>query len=206
MKINLQARALAGERKREKTRSALLEAAMRVIADKGAEAASIDAITKAAGLSRGGFYNYFPTLQDLIVAVAAEVSANLDREIDVSMAEVEDPCARLALAMLRFIEVGAEDPVWGWVFLRLDSTPLPSVGRARERFRREYEAGVAAGRFREVSLYAGYSLTAGSIRMCVRAILSGAPRTCAEETVQLVLIGLGLDEAEARRLCRPADR
>lgn len=202
MKINLEARALAGERKRLRTRAALVEAAMRVIAERGPEAASIDAITAAAGVSRGAFYNYFPTLQDMIVAVTTAVAAQLDHEIDASIAEVEEPAERLALAMLRFIEVGVDDPVWGWVFLKLDSTPLPSGGKARERFRREYEAGVAAGRFRPVSLYAGYSLTAGSVRMCVRAILSGAPRDCAEETVQLVLIGLGLDPAEAHRLCR----
>lgn len=202
MRINHQARALAGERKRERTRAALIQAAMRIIADRGPEAASVDAVTGAAGLSRGAFYNYFPTPQDLLVAVIGEVSANLDREIDASIAEVEEPVERLALAMLRFIQVGVEDPVWGWVFLKLESTPLPNVGRARERFRREYEAACAAGRFRQVSLYAGYALTAGSVRMCVRAIRSGAPRECAHETVEMVLIGLGLDQSEARRLCR----
>lgn len=206
MRINHEARALAGERKRERTRAALIQAAMRIIAEKGSEAASIDAVTNAAGLSRGAFYNYFPTPQDLLVAVIGEVSALLDREIDASMAEVEEPVERLALAMLRFIEVGVEDPVWGWVFLKLESTPLPSVGKARERFRREYEAGCAAGRFRQVSLYSGYALTAGSVRMCVRAILSGAPRACAHETVEMVLIGLGVDPAEARRLCLPRPR
>jgi AcrR family transcriptional regulator len=163
---------------------------------------SIDVFTAAAGVSRGTFYNYFPTLQDLIVAVTGEVAAVLDREIDATLGDVEEPSERLALAMLRFIQVGIDDPVWGWVFLKLDSTPLPSVGRARERFRREYEAGLAAGRFRQVGLHAGYSLVAGSIRMCVRAILSGAPHDCAGETVKLVLIALGLDEAEAHRLCR----
>jgi AcrR family transcriptional regulator len=204
MKVNLQARALAAERKRSRTRAALIQAAMGVIAEKGPDAPSIADFVAAAGVSRGAFYNYFPTLEALIVAVKTEVAATLDRELEAALIRVEEPAERLARAMLRFIDVGASDPVWGWVFLKLESTPLPSPGRAQERFRRDFEAGLKAGRFQPTSLYAGYSLAAGAVRMAVRAILSGAPHECGAETVRLVLIGLGLDAAEAGRVCHRA--
>lgn len=202
MKVNLEARALAAERKRSRTRAALIQAAMAVIADKGAEAASVADFVAAAGVSRGAFYNYFPTLEALLVEVKTQVAATLDREIDAALAQVEDPAERLAGAMLRFIEVGVSDPVWGWVFLRLDSTPLPPAGKARERFRREFEAGVRSRQFRPGDMHAGYNLVAGSVRMAVRAILSGSPQDCGAETVRLVLIGLGLDPREADAICR----
>lgn len=201
MKVNLEARALAAERKRMRTRAALVEAAMRLIAEQGADALTVADFVAAAGVSRGGFYNYFPTVQDLIMAVRDEIAVRLDREIAATLAEVTDPAERLARTMLRFIEMGVSDPVWGWVFLKLDSVPLPRPGTARERFRREYEAGLELGRFHAVEHYAGYSLAAGSVRMAVRAMLSGAPAGCGRETVALVLIGLGLDAAEARELC-----
>jgi AcrR family transcriptional regulator len=201
MKVNLEARALAAERKRARTRAALIEAAMKVIAERGPEAVSIADFVAAAGVSRGGFYNYFPTLPDLLAAVRDEVARRLDAEIEAALACIDDPAERLALILLRFIEMGVSDPVWGWVFLRLDSAPLPNPGTARERFRREYEAGLALGRFQEADHYAGYSLAAGAVRMAVRAMLSGAPTACGPETVRLVLMGLGLDAAEARRVC-----
>lgn len=202
MKVNLEARALSAERKRARTRAALIEAAMRLIAEQGHDALTIADFVAAAGVSRGGFYNYFPTIQDLLAAVRDEIAGRLDREIAIALAQVADPAERLAMTMLRFIEMGVSDPVWGWVFLRLESVPLPAPGTARERFRREYEAGLALGRFHEAEHYAGYSLAAGSVRMAVRAMLSGAPADCGRETVRLVLIGLGLDGAEARRICR----
>jgi AcrR family transcriptional regulator len=202
MKVNLQARALAAERKRARTRAALIEAAMRLIAERGAEAPSIADFVAAAGVSRGGFYNYFPTLQDLLAAVRNHIAQQLDGELETALAQVTDPAERLAMTMLRFIEMGVSDPVWGWVFLRLDSVPLPHPGTARERFRREYEAGLVLGRFHEAGHHAGYSLAAGSVRMAVRAVLSGAPADCGRETVRLVLIGLGLEASEALRLCR----
>jgi AcrR family transcriptional regulator len=202
MRVNLEARQLAAERKRARTRAGLIEAAMRLIADQGHEALTIADFVAAAGVSRGGFYNYFPTVQDLMMAIRDEIAQRLDREIAAALAGVADPAERLAMTMLRFIEMGVSDPVWGWVFLKLDSVPLPDPGRARERFRREYEAGLALGRFHPAEHYAGYSLAAGSARMAVRAILSGAPTDCGRETVRLVLIGLGLDTTEARRVCR----
>lgn len=201
MRVNLKARALAAERKRARTRAVLIEAAMRVIADKGPEAPTIADFVAAAGVSRGGFYNYFPTLQDLLAAVRDEIALQLDHEIGAALIQLSDPAERLALMMLRFIEKGVSDPVWGWVFLRLDFLPLPNPGTARERFRREYEAGLATGRFHEADHHAGYSLVAGSVRMAVRAMLSGAPHDCGRETVRLVLIGLGVDPSEARRVC-----
>lgn len=202
MRVNLEARHLAAERKRARSRAALIEAAMRLIAERGPEAPTIADFVAAAGVSRGGFYNYFPTLQDLLAAVRTDIALRLDREIEIALAQVADPAERLAMTMLRFIEMGITDPVWGWVFLKLDSTPLPNPGTARERFRREYDAGLALGRFHDADHYAGYSLAAGAVRMAVRAVLSGAPADCGRETVRLVLIGLGLDAAEARRICR----
>jgi AcrR family transcriptional regulator len=202
MKINLAARALAGERKRLKTRAVLLDAAMRVIAAKGPHAASIDEFTAQAGVSRGTFYNYFPTLDELVLALTAEVFAALDQRLDESLGGLADPVERLARACLIFIDMGVSDPIWGWVFLRLDASSVPRVAQVHERFAVEFERGLAAGRFQPASLAAGYSLTAGGVRMAVRSILSGAEPACGAETVRLILVGLGVAPAEAAQLCQ----
>ena len=202
MKINLEARAQAGERKRERTRAALLEAAMRVIAERGPHAATIEQFTAEAGVSRGTFYNYFPTIDDLVMALMDDLVIGLDHQIEATMTEVADPAERMAHACIVFIQKGIDDPLWGWVYLKLDSTSVAYVEQARERFRIEFERGVAAGRFTAPSLPAAYGLCAGSVRMAVRAVLTGADRRCGCEIVQLILTGLGVDPTDAARICR----
>lgn len=202
MRINLKARALAGERKREKTRTALLEAAMRVIAARGPHAATIEQFTAEAGVSRGTFYNYFPTIDDLVLALMDSLVVGLDQQIVATMTEVEDPAERMAHCCIVFIQKGIDDPLWGWVYLKLDSTSVAYVKQSRERFRIEFERGAAAGRFAAPSLPAAYGLCAGSVRMAVRSILTGADRCCGGQIVQLILTGLGVAPAEAARICQ----
>lgn len=202
MRINLQARAQAGERKRDKTRQALISAAMRMIAERGPHGASIEQFTAAAGVSRGTFYNYFPTIDDLLMALMDDVVLKLDKTIEATMVDTSDPAERMAHSCMAFIRQGIDDPLWGWVFLKLDSTSVTYVVKARERFQIEFEHGVQSGRFRASSVVAAYAMCAGSVRMAVRSVLNGADRACAGEIVQLILTGLGVDAAEARRICQ----
>jgi len=64
MRVNLQARAASAERRRARTRERLLDAAEKVVASKDLQDATIEDFVSAAGVSRGTFYNYFPTVTD----------------------------------------------------------------------------------------------------------------------------------------------
>ncbi|NKZ10639.1 helix-turn-helix transcriptional regulator [Mycolicibacterium septicum DSM 44393] len=58
------------ERRLERTRSLLLDAAEAVFAEKGFTAASLDDIAHAAGYTKGAIYNHFSTKEDLFLAVS----------------------------------------------------------------------------------------------------------------------------------------
>ncbi|MBN3511859.1 MULTISPECIES: TetR/AcrR family transcriptional regulator [Mycolicibacterium] len=58
------------ERRLERTRSLLLDAAEAVFAEKGFTAASLDDIAHAAGYTKGAIYNHFATKEDLFLAVS----------------------------------------------------------------------------------------------------------------------------------------
>lgn len=60
---------------RQATRTRLLAAAAEEFSRAGLERASIDAISLAAGCGKGTIYNYFPSKEDLFLAVVAEASA-----------------------------------------------------------------------------------------------------------------------------------
>ena len=58
------------ERRLERTRSLLLDAAEEVFAEKGFTSASLDDIARAAGYTKGAIYKHFATKEDLFLAVS----------------------------------------------------------------------------------------------------------------------------------------
>src|SRR5260370_1523109 len=60
---------------RQATRARLLAAAAEEFSRAGLERASIDAISLAAGYGKGTIYNYFPSKEELFLAVLEEASA-----------------------------------------------------------------------------------------------------------------------------------
>ncbi|WP_123024241.1 TetR/AcrR family transcriptional regulator [Mycolicibacterium stellerae] len=58
------------ERRLERTRSLLLDAAEEVFAEKGFTAASLDDIARAAGYTKGAIYKHFATKEDFFLAVS----------------------------------------------------------------------------------------------------------------------------------------
>jgi AcrR family transcriptional regulator len=57
------------ERRKSKTRQALLDAALRLFAERGIYTPSIEEITEGADLGKGTFYKYFAAREDLIAAL-----------------------------------------------------------------------------------------------------------------------------------------
>jgi len=56
------------ERKKQKTRWAIQEHALRLFAEQGYDATTIDQIAAAAEISPSTFFRYFPTKEDLVIA------------------------------------------------------------------------------------------------------------------------------------------
>lgn len=76
------------ERKRRQTRERISHAAMTLFLDRGFEATTVDDIAAAADVSKRGFFDYFPTKEDVVAAwqdefgerLAAAVSARSAKE------------------------------------------------------------------------------------------------------------------------------
>jgi AcrR family transcriptional regulator len=63
-------RTRVGRERRERTQARIIEAALRVFAEKGPDAPIIDDFIKAAGVARGTFYNYYQSTEELLEATA----------------------------------------------------------------------------------------------------------------------------------------
>ena len=145
-----------------------------MIAEKGFENASIEAFVAAAGVSRGAFYNYFPTTTALLHALNTRVAEHLDRALDILTTHIDDCAARLAASLHAVLATYVADPIRGWIAMQIAASRVPRQHAFGNRFAATYREGVARGRFRDVDMAAAYSIAFGSIRMAQRDMLVGA--------------------------------
>src|ERR1700724_4696268 len=94
---------------RDDTRDKLFEAAARVFEDQGIGGASIEAITLAAGFTRGAFYSNFASKDELIIAMLEDhVQQTIRRNLDLL-----DRHKNLAdfIDALKTMDRGLQDPL-----------------------------------------------------------------------------------------------
>jgi AcrR family transcriptional regulator len=70
------------ERRRQRTRDALLDAAAKVFAERGFQGASLDEIAATAGYTRGAIYKHFTDKADLLHEVCVRLNERLFAEFD----------------------------------------------------------------------------------------------------------------------------
>ena len=122
------------------TRAALLDAAERVFVERGFQGSSVEAITEAAGFSRGAFYSNFASKEELFAELLQDrVYAGYRRMAEQSARADERPSLREVGDRLAAIQ---DSPDGRWLF-RLWLELLAHAGRD-ERFR-ELAAGFWTG-------------------------------------------------------------
>ena len=204
MRVNLEARAAIAEQRRARTRERLLDAAEALVAQKDYQSASIEEFVSAAGVSRGTFYNYFPTATELLHALNTRVAEDLDRTLDQVTNRIEDCAARLAATLHTVVANYMSDPVRGLGGRRTRRLARHRANMAmKRRFAATYREGVACGQFRDVDMAAAYTIAFGSVRMAQRDMLGGsASPEQGVMTVALILAAYGVPFAEAEPISR----
>lgn len=139
--------------KRERTRSALLDSAVSVFADKGIEAASINDITTHAGMANGTFYNYYRDKQEILEAVSTGLAIEVTRRINDEMEEISDPATRIVTATAMMLFTSRQAPEWIEVLLESISVIPELQSGVVSYLRQDLELGADDGSFQiEVDL------------------------------------------------------
>jgi AcrR family transcriptional regulator len=190
-----------GHRKREKTRGQLIEAGLRVLAERGDALTASDVVAEA-DVSNGTFYNYFTDRDDLVDALAAHLLMTLAEAA--ASEPTSDPALRFAVASGRVLQRAAEDPTWGRVVLRLMTRG--AVHDNVDRYLREdLAAGFEQGRFDTGADDANTDQVLGLMVMTIRRIVEGQARPdAAQRAVERGLCALGVAREEASQLAATA--
>jgi AcrR family transcriptional regulator len=190
-------------RRREATRSKLIEATKALIARRGVDNTRIQEITDEADVGFGSFYNHFAGKEAIIEAVLAETVAAQGAEIDALTAELEDPAEIISAAHRSFVRRARSDPDWGWLLLRLDVSHNVLLAALGPYARRDLRNGVKAGRFNVPHELVALSATGGALLAVMRTVLDGtAPKDADIHHAEGVLRLLGLPADEAAEVAR----
>ena len=89
--------------KRVRMRRKLIENALLVFAEKGVDASVIEVVIKAAGVSRGTFYNYFRTNAELQMAATDELGNEIVQQIENETRDNPSPAARVCTGVRLYL-------------------------------------------------------------------------------------------------------
>lgn len=104
--------------KSARTRARLMDAAVRIFARDGFEAASVNEIARAADVVNGTFYLHFKDKHDIAAAVAFRIAADVAHQLDRAMEDIDDAAERTSCATRRFVDLASAQPDWGWALFR----------------------------------------------------------------------------------------
>ena len=123
------------------TRSRLLEAAVTCLAERGTTGATVGAVAKRAGVSRGAAQHHFPTREDLFLAALTHMLDTRSAELEQSAASVPDGSGRteavVSVVTEAFSSVEFQAALQLWAAAASDPTLRTHIVPMEERIGRE---------------------------------------------------------------------
>ncbi|MCL4869339.1 MAG: TetR/AcrR family transcriptional regulator [Anaerolineae bacterium] len=142
--------------KKDAKRTAMMQAAVRVFAEKGYHAATVRDIVAAADVAIGTFYFYFPDKETLFVYLYEETADFLLRTVEQGLRRGDSWPGRLAAALQSFVNIATYEPAVVQLLLVGGVGAVPALVESRGRFRNELadlwqealDEAIAAGELR----------------------------------------------------------
>ncbi|OBF83796.1 TetR family transcriptional regulator [Mycobacterium sp. 852002-51163_SCH5372311] len=192
------------ERRKQRTRSALVKAAQQLIAE-GKTNVPVLEITRAADVGMGSFYNHFESKEQLFEAAVADVLDAHGTLLDELTASIEDPAETFATSFRLTGRLLRERPRESEILLANGPALLSSDRGLAPRALRDIEAAAAAGRFRIADPQLALA-TAGGALLGLGVLLREDPdreaASAADAMTENVLRLFGLSADEAHAVCQ----
>jgi len=196
------------DRRRCRTREALLAAGRQLFAQRDVDAVSIDEIVNVADVAKGSFYNHFPDKEAFAREIGAAVRNKIEDMIISATAGVTDPALHVALGMCVFAHFANTSRDGARVLYKLNDGSTMVEAPINRRVVDVVRRGLEAGRFCDIDLQTGILLVMGQTVITVRHVLeerrTTPPAEVAQNMARSMLRALGVPLAEARRLATQA--
>jgi AcrR family transcriptional regulator len=185
--------------KRERTRKKILEAAFGLIGNEQGLTVRIEQICAAAHVSRGTFYNYFTSLEQLFEVLAIELSHDLNRALVSTVDQIRSHAEGANAAVQHYLNYARRDPAWAWAMVHLSAFGPPFGAESWDACQRSIAKGIEAGEFDVPNATVGRDLMTGTVMASVRTMLrSGGGRSQSRVVAYHLLRALGVPDARAK--------
>jgi AcrR family transcriptional regulator len=203
-----------GSRRKRETRERLLDAAFRLMAERGMEAVAINEITEAADVGFGSFYNHFASKEAIHAAVIDAVFDRFGDALDELVRDVADPAEVIAVSVRHTLMRARRDPLWGQFLVREGMSERARTRGLGPRLLRDIHKGVDAGRFKIPDAEMAFTTVGGGVLAVVAVQVRLASRDGAaastrkrdadvpERAAAMLLHALGLSFAQADAVAR----
>lgn len=108
-----------GYKKKARTRQQLLDAALKIYAQKGAGELALNELAQEAEVSNGTVYNYFRTKEEVLEAVSLAQAEALAHEIAQISAGVASGAERVAIGIRAFVLRASRNPEWASALINI---------------------------------------------------------------------------------------
>jgi AcrR family transcriptional regulator len=195
-----------GARRKRETRSKLLAAALRLMAEKGLDGVAINEITEAADVGFGSFYNHFESKEAIYQALVDSVFEEFADWLDRLLADVHDPAEVISASVRHTIARAQNEPLWGQFLIR-EGFPMREVNRGLgRRVLRDIQKGIDAGRFLNGDPVMSFVAVSGTVLASIAVALTDlhlfSTEHLPERCAAVVLQTLGLDQQAANEIAR----
>ncbi len=186
-------------RRRARSRAALLGAARELLVE-GSRDASIEAITKRAGVGFGTFFNHFATKDELFEEATLEALDEYAAWAREATADLEDPAEIFARSFRLTLRLAATAPAAFGPLLSAGSRVLMADRDLRRNALTDLRLGVEQGRFADITPEVLLAAVSGAL-LGLAQLTSVSPETVPDEAGDEIVAGilrlLGLDPVEA---------
>lgn len=192
------------DRRRARTRAALIEAAQAFLAEDRTNVSVLE-ITQAADVGLGSFYNHFESKEELYQAAVDQVLEAHGELMDRVTEGVDDPAEVFARAFRLTGRLHRQLPGASQVMLHHGPGMILSERGLGPRALRDIKAATKAGRFKigdpELALVAAGGAVLGLGQLLLEQPGRDAAKAADELTADLLRM-FGIDADEAREICR----
>ena len=191
------------DRRKARTRRALIDAAVRLIAEGRGERSSIQEITEAADIGFGSFYNHFESKDELFRTASEEILERWGRMIDQACAGIDDPAVVFATSFRISGRLGWTHPDLARFITGAGLELLDIPHGLAPRALRDIKLGQAAGRFTFPHADIALSTTAGALLGLLQVHQQHPEQiddTAVDETAEAMLRMFGVPGREAKRI------
>lgn len=192
------------ERRKQRTRAALVKAAQRLIAN-GKVNVPVLEITQAADVGMGSFYNHFDSKEQLFEAAVADVLDAYGAVLDRLTESIDDPAETFATSFRMTGRLFRRRPQESRILLANGLALLSSDRGLAPRALRDIKAGVAAGRFHIDDPDLALAMAGGALLGLGNLLRDEPDRDDARDSdavTESVLRLFGLSVEDAHAVCR----